>query len=193
MAVATAPSLTHPARSRSARDEVGVMDRARPASGALTAPEALLTIVPSLDRAPQYRCECGHRLWVSGLGRHRVYLEPVKTPLNEPVMERACPACGRGLQGKNPPQQSRPSGRRQAGEKGSTMGRTCCPNCRLRFSPAAAVYLDACPQCGRTPQAMCNLEGIVGYRLITLEAFPHAPESAVAAVSLPIPDPGGRS
>jgi hypothetical protein len=40
---------------------------------------------------------------------------------------------------------------------------------------------------------MSNLEGVVGFRLIRLEAFPNATESAVVAVSLPIPDPEGRS
>jgi hypothetical protein len=46
---------------------------------------------------------CGHVLRVSGLGRHRVYFEPADERSADPVMGRACPACGRGLPGKNPP------------------------------------------------------------------------------------------
>jgi hypothetical protein len=67
------------------------------------------------------------------------------------------------------------------------MIRACCPECRLRFSPAASVYLDACPDCGRPPQALASLQHAVGFRLIKLDVFPNgAPESAAAAVSVPI-------
>jgi predicted RNA-binding Zn-ribbon protein involved in translation (DUF1610 family) len=49
-----------------------------------------------------YSCpECGHVLRVSGLGRHRVYFEIGDERSDEPVMNRVCPACGRGLLGKN--------------------------------------------------------------------------------------------
>jgi hypothetical protein len=65
----------------------------------------------------------------------------------------------------------------------------CCPDCRLRFSRAATVYLDACPECGQPPEAASSLEAVVGFRLIRLEALPHASGSAAAAVRLPIPDP----
>ena len=54
-------------------------------------------------RPGKYRCECGHLLRVFGGGRHRVYFEPANTRLDDPVMNRACPACGRGLPGKNAP------------------------------------------------------------------------------------------
>ena len=51
-----------------------------------------------------YSCpECGHVLRVSGLGRHRVYFELAGELLNDPVMDRVCPACRHGLPGKNPP------------------------------------------------------------------------------------------
>lgn len=74
------------------------------------------------------------------------------------------------------------------------MIRTCCPECRLRFSSAATVYLDACPECGQPPQAVSTLQSVVGFRLIRLEAFPRVdPEAAAAAISMPIQDPtGGR-
>lgn len=49
-----------------------------------------------------YRCECGHELRVFGGGRHRVFFELTDANLNDPVMNRICPACGRGLPGKNP-------------------------------------------------------------------------------------------
>jgi hypothetical protein len=57
--------------------------------------------VPALTAARrEHRCECGHTLRVFGLGRHRLYYEPSDTRLNNPVMNRSCPECGRGLQGK---------------------------------------------------------------------------------------------
>jgi len=65
-----------------------------------------------------------------------------------------------------------------------------CPDCGLRFSPAAAAQLVTCPECGRPPQAQAGLENLVGFRLYRLEDVPHAPPEAVA-VSIPIPDPGG--
>jgi hypothetical protein len=54
-------------------------------------------------RRSDYQCECGHSLRVSGGGRHSVYFEPENTRLDDPVMNRVCPACGRGLPGKNRP------------------------------------------------------------------------------------------
>jgi len=57
--------------------------------------------VPALTAARgEYHCECGHTLRAFGLGRHRLYYEPGDTRLNNPVMNRACPECGRGLQHK---------------------------------------------------------------------------------------------
>jgi predicted RNA-binding Zn-ribbon protein involved in translation (DUF1610 family) len=56
------------------------------------------------ESRPTYTCpECGHLLRVSGLGRHRVYFELDDQRSNDPVMNRVCPACGRGLAGKNLP------------------------------------------------------------------------------------------
>jgi hypothetical protein len=53
------------------------------------------------DRGPAYRCECEHVLQVFGGGRHRVYFELGDSRLEDPVMNRSCPACGHGLPGKN--------------------------------------------------------------------------------------------
>ncbi len=73
------------------------------------------------------------------------------------------------------------------------MTHACCPGCRIRFTPAAAAYLTACPTCGNPPQPLAGLAGAVGYRLFRLEDAPPALPAAVE-VSLRIPDPGsGRS
>jgi len=53
-------------------------------------------------RLPYSCAECGHVLRVSGLGRHRVYFELGYSRVDDPVMNRVCPACGHGLPGKSP-------------------------------------------------------------------------------------------
>ena len=55
------------------------------------------------DTQHEYRCECGHVLHVSGSGRHKVYFEQRDILLDDPVMNRVCPSCGRILPGKNRP------------------------------------------------------------------------------------------
>ena len=60
-------------------------------------------VIAGSDQRDQYRCECGHVLHVFGGGRHRRYFELTDFRLDDPVMERACPQCGRGLPGKNRP------------------------------------------------------------------------------------------
>ena len=57
--------------------------------------------VAGAGRTGEYRCECGHVLRVFGRDRHRIYFELANARLDDPVMNRACPACGRGLPGKN--------------------------------------------------------------------------------------------
>jgi hypothetical protein len=55
------------------------------------------------DPRRTYSCpECEHVLRVSGLGRHRVYFELDEEGSHDPVMNRVCPACARGLPGKSP-------------------------------------------------------------------------------------------
>ncbi len=50
----------------------------------------------------EYSCaNCGHSLRVFGVGRHRVYFEPENTRLDQPVMDHACPECGRALPSTN--------------------------------------------------------------------------------------------
>jgi hypothetical protein len=73
------------------------------------------------------------------------------------------------------------------------MIRACCPECRLRCSPAAGMYLEACPECGHSLQPASGLRDVVGFRLLSLEALPPvAPESVAVAISLGLPDPNER-
>ena len=71
------------------------------ASATLIAPAEPTPSADRRDRTRTYTCpECGHVLRVSGLGRHRVFFELDNKRLDDPVMNRACPACGHGLPGK---------------------------------------------------------------------------------------------
>jgi hypothetical protein len=63
-----------------------------------------------------------------------------------------------------------------------------CPDCRLRFTPAAAAYLPACPECGEPLQPLRELERAVGFRLFRLDDARHSLPEAVA-VAMPTPDP----
>lgn len=73
-------------------------------SATLVAPPAQDAPSHRPDPRRTYTCpECGHVLRVSGLGRHRVYFELDDDRSVDPVMSGGCPACGRGLPGKNPP------------------------------------------------------------------------------------------
>ena len=63
----------------------------------------------------------------------------------------------------------------------------CCPDCRLRFSPAVAADLGACPQCGGPAQRMASPEGALGFRLFVLGGIPPSLAEAVA-VSIPVDD-----
>ncbi len=71
------------------------------AGATLIAPPEVPVVSGVPGRRSEYRCECGHVLRVFGGGRHRVYFEPGNARLDDPVMNRVCPACGRGLPGKN--------------------------------------------------------------------------------------------
>lgn len=72
------------------------------------APRAVsLTHAEQPQTTPLYRCACGHSLRVSGLGRHRIYFELSDERLDDPVMNGVCPACQRGLPGKNQPDAGR--------------------------------------------------------------------------------------
>jgi hypothetical protein len=71
------------------------------------------------------------------------------------------------------------------------MTHAMCPDCRLRFTSAAAAYLPACPACGEQLQPLAGLAGAMGYRLFRLEDVSHAHPEAIE-VSMPIRDPGPR-
>ncbi len=70
------------------------------------------------------------------------------------------------------------------------MTHACCPPCRLRFTPAAAAYITACPECGESPQPIARLELILGFRLVGPEDLPNELPYATA-LSIALPEPGG--
>jgi len=70
------------------------------------------------------------------------------------------------------------------------MTNVCCPSCRLRFTPAAAAYIIACPECGDPPQPIASLERTLGFRLVGPADLPHELPYATA-VSVALPEPGG--
>ncbi len=63
-----------------------------------------------------------------------------------------------------------------------------CPDCRLRFTRATAAYLEACPECGKPPQAMASLASMVGFRLFEPQDLPPSLPEAIASM-LPTWDP----
>ena len=71
------------------------------------------------------------------------------------------------------------------------MTHVACPCCQLRFTPATAAHLLACPECGRPPRLIDTAEGVVGFRLFIEERVP-SPLPEAIAVSIPLPDPGAR-
>ena len=69
--------------------------------------------------------------------------------------------------------------------------REYCPECRLRFSLAAAACLPACPECGEPLQALDGLERAVGLRLFSLDDAPYSlPEAVAVAIPIPTSRPG---
>jgi hypothetical protein len=73
------------------------------------------------------------------------------------------------------------------------MTHVSCPDCRLRFTPATAAYLLACPVCGKPLAPLVGPGGAVGFRLFRGDDDAHSLPEAVA-VALPPPAPGaGRS
>ena len=68
------------------------------------------------------------------------------------------------------------------------MTHVCCPECRLRFGPAVAVYLGACPRCGGPAQPMAEPESVLGFRLLTLDDLPPSlPEALASSLSIDPP------
>jgi hypothetical protein len=76
-------------------------------------------------------------------------------------------------------------------DRESVVTRASCPDCRLRFTPAVAAQLSACPLCGGSLQILDRPESAVGFRLyVPKQALPSLPDTV--AVSVPIPDPSTR-
>jgi hypothetical protein len=73
------------------------------------------------------------------------------------------------------------------------MTHVSCPDCRLRFTPAAASYLPACPNCGEPLTRLGGPAEVIGFRLYELDdALQSLPEAL--EVAMPAPDPhAGRS
>lgn len=69
------------------------------------------------------------------------------------------------------------------------MTQVCCPSCRLRFTRAAASYLEACPACGEPPQPVRSAADVLGFRLVSDRDGAGSLPDALA-VSLPIPNSG---
>jgi hypothetical protein len=69
------------------------------------------------------------------------------------------------------------------------MTNVCCHRCRLRFTPAAAAYIIACPECGDPPQPNASRERTLGFRLVGPEDLPHELPYAIA-VSIALAQPG---
>jgi len=93
---------------------------------------------------------------------------------------------------------ARPTGKEPAVIPATT--HLCCAHCRLRFTPAAAASIIACPECGDSPQAIARLELTFGFRLLGPKDLPHdGPEDlphelpCPAAVSIALPRPGSRT
>jgi hypothetical protein len=71
------------------------------------------------------------------------------------------------------------------------MTHVCCTNCRLRFTPAVAAHLVACPECGELPQPAASGQELLGFRLVKLGDVPTPlPQAIAAALALPDPDRG---
>ena len=67
--------------------------------------------------------------------------------------------------------------------------RLCCPDCRLRLTPADAAQLAGCPECGEPLQAF-SLRDTVGFGLFGADELPASLRQAVA-MAIPLPDLDG--
>ena len=68
----------------------------------------------------------------------------------------------------------------------------CCPRCRLRFTPAPAAYIVACPQCGGSPQTIASPERTLGFRLVGPEDLLHQlPYATAVPIAFAFTEPGG--
>lgn len=66
------------------------------------------------------------------------------------------------------------------------MTQACCPNCRLRFDRASAVYLEVCPVCAQPLARVASAMEALGYSLFDLT---DPPPAMPVASSLALPPP----
>jgi hypothetical protein len=65
------------------------------------------------------------------------------------------------------------------------MTRACCHSCQLRFTPAAAAALAACPICD-VPLDTARAGALLGYRLqVEGDPLPELPAVIAAALGVP--------
>jgi hypothetical protein len=79
------------------------------------------------------------------------------------------------------------------------MTRSCCPSCRLRFSPATATHLRSCPFCAG-PVQLLPASALLGFGLVAIDPLlddelPIAESVALPPPSVPTPPsaPGPRA
>ena len=66
------------------------------------------------------------------------------------------------------------------------MTRACCHSCQLRFTPAAAASLAACPVCDVPLDRADRAGALLGYRLQTQDdPLPELPAVIAAALAVP--------
>jgi hypothetical protein len=68
------------------------------------------------------------------------------------------------------------------------MTHTSCPPCRIRFTPAVASALAACPHCGKPLHTSPDPVSVIGFRLFRLQDVPNPMPEAIA-ISVALPDP----
>lgn len=72
------------------------------------------------------------------------------------------------------------------------MSHPCCEHCRVRFTPEAAIYLSACPECGRPTTQVTGAQQLLGYRLFDPSDLTDVlPDGQGGAPARPQPE-GGR-
>lgn len=101
---------------------------------------------PTAPRSATTSCAC------PASGAAPMYFELDDERSHTPVMNRPAPSAG-----TPPPRKSRDD---------PAVTQLCCPGCRLRFTPAAAASVIACPQCGGLPQPIASLGRSLGFRLV---------------------------
>ncbi|MEP6952717.1 MAG: hypothetical protein ABI950_01495 [Solirubrobacteraceae bacterium] len=70
------------------------------------------------------------------------------------------------------------------------MTRACCHSCQLRFTPAAAASVVACPICDQPLDRTARAGTLLGFRLHDAgDALPELPGVIAAALAAPPAEP----